>query len=65
MMMPGWALFCLLMALRGTEMRRGPFVGIRQPMNVTAAMLWCSPFRLACATAIWLNGLRRSSPGQG
>jgi hypothetical protein len=41
----GGALFCLLMALRRTEMRRGPFVGIRQPMYVTAAMLWCSPLR--------------------
>jgi hypothetical protein len=60
----GGALFCLLMALRRTEMRRGPFVAIRQPMNVTAAMLWCSPFRHWPAQ-LRSERLQRSSPGEG
>jgi hypothetical protein len=53
-----------LITLRRTEMRRGSFVGIRQPMNVTTAMLCYSPFRLACATDL-AEGLRGSWPGQG
>ena len=47
MMMAGWGTLLFAEALRRAEMRRGPFVGICQPMNVTPhAVVFAFPIGL-------------------
>src|SRR5208283_2164006 len=47
MMMAGWGTLLFAEALRRAEMRRGPFVGIRQPMSVTPhAVVFAFPIGL-------------------